>query len=698
MFRGRSAYIWALCGIALLSFGLNFLLIGNNGYGNSYYAAAIRSMTQSLRNFFFVSFDPAGVVSVDKPPVGLWVQAVFVLIFGYRGWAMLLPQALSGALGALMMYVLVAKRSSRPAGLIAALAFALSPAVVVASRNNTMDMQLVLVLLCAAWCLFRALERQKPLWLWLAAVLVGIGFNIKMLQAYMILPAMALVYLFFSAEPVGRRLAKSALCAALIGAVSLSWVLAVDLTPAKERPYVGSSVDNSEMELIVGHNGLERLFGRTAIKSSDPGLRMAPNPLAGDAQGLLKTLRLYGLPALPELEDGATLGEASTGSKATGSKTTGLQTTNAQTANAQAANAQTTKLRQAAAALETVESARGGAGNNIGAPGLFRLFNKNMYGQISWLLVFAAFCAAASIRRDGLKKRAPSQGLVWFFLIYLVSTVGFFSFAKFFHRYYLCMIAPGIAGLAGIGSIEMFRSFRDREGRRQWLLPGSLLATAAVAAIEVYAFAQVRAWLIPVILAFTLGALPLMLLARRSNGKVLLRLAAGCMGAALLAGPLCWSLTATLYTPENSTMPYAGPELAFKAVTPGMTANQEEFTGAKGEMLALEQYLVKHYRPGSFMVVAQRANDVAEFIVDTGLPAVAYGGFLGSDNAMAPLRFAELVEQGTIKYFLIFPGGFQTVIADYVKRAARLVPASEYGGTGESGAQLYAFPPRARAS
>ena len=674
MFRGRAAYGWALCGIVLLSLCMNFLLIGNSGYGNDYYAAAIRSMTQSFHNFFYISFDPAGVVSIDKPPVGLWVQAIFVLIFGYHGWAMLLPQALSGALSALMMYVLVAKRFTKPAGLIAALVFALSPAVVVASRNNTMDMQLILVLLFAAWCLFRAIEQNRPLWLLLAAILVGIGFNIKMLQAYMILPAMGLVYLFFSTERSGRKLAKGALCIVLVGAVSLSWVLAVDLTPAQSRPYVGSSDNNTETELIIGHNGLERLFGRTVIRSSNPGLRVALGLLSGDGQASLNRLQVSGAPTLPTLQDGVQNPRVSS-------------------------SAQTDRGKAAAAVLQTVETAvRGGAGNNIGAPGLLRLFGKSMFGQISWLLVFAAFCAAAAIRKDNLKKRTPEQGMVWFFLIYLVSTVGFFSFAKFFHRYYLCMIAPGIAGLAGIGSVEMFRSFREREGWRQWLLPSSLIATAAVAAIEVYAFPQVRSWLVPILLAFTLVALTLMVFAQRITGKGLLRVAAGCMAVALLAGPLCWSLTATLYVPENVTMPYAGPELASQTVTQGMTANQEAFLGAKGEMLELEKYLVENYRPGSYLVVAQRANDVAEFIVDTGLPAVAYGGFLGSDNVVTLVRFKQLVSEGVITYFLILPGGFQTLIASYVKLNARLVPSSEYGGKSDSAAQLYVFPQRAHAS
>jgi 4-amino-4-deoxy-L-arabinose transferase-like glycosyltransferase len=255
-------YLFVLAAIAVLSFGLNFYAIEKVGFGNAYYAAAIKSMTQSFHNFFFVSFDPAGLVSVDKPPLALWIQAIFVLIFGYHGWAMLLPQALAGTGSCIMMYALVAKHFGRPAGLISSLAFALTPAVVVAARNNTMDMQLIFVLLVATWFLFKAIETSKWRHLFLAAFFIGLGFNIKMLQAYMIIPAVGIVYLFFSKEKVVRRIIASAISIVIMLVVSFAWVAAVDLYPSSSRPYVGSSTNNTVMELIIGHNGMERISGQ----------------------------------------------------------------------------------------------------------------------------------------------------------------------------------------------------------------------------------------------------------------------------------------------------------------------------------------------------------------------------------------------------------------------------------------------------
>ncbi|HWP50387.1 MAG TPA: glycosyltransferase family 39 protein [Clostridia bacterium] len=654
---------------------MNFYLIGNTGFGNAYYAAAIRSMTQSFHNFFFVSFDPAGVVSVDKPPVGMWVQAIFALIFGYHGWAMLLPQALAGAGSSLLMYILTTKYFGRLAGLVAALAFALTPAAVVASRNNTMDMQLVFVLLAATWYLFKAIEKEKWRFLFAAAVLIGVGFNVKMLQAYLILPAAAVTYLIFSQEKISRRIIGSIISLVIVLAVSLSWVLAVDFTPAENRPYVGSSTDNTVMELIIGHNGLERLYGRGGSNSRANSSRTRVTPDDGqlsdgntkktridDTNGgqSSKNINVSKNKSMPQTRGGSNLGANTAGGRNNG------------TASAR--------------------SGGGGAGNNIGTAGPLRLWSSNLYGQISWLLVFAMIGILACIRKFNIRRLTVRQGVWFYWVVWLATTSGFFSFAGYFHRYYLCMIAPGLAALVGIGFSAMVRAYRTRDNWRQWLLPLSLIATVTIAAIRVWDYPEVRGWLVPTILIFAAASLFLMAQARaQSQRHLVLAGAAGMAAVSILVGPAYWSLTATLYVPENITMPYAGPELASGTVTPGMTPNQTAFDGADGATLSLEKYLVANYSQGTYLVVAQRANDVADFIVDTGLPAVAYGGFLGSDNAVPLDRFKTLVTSGKITYFLASSrsGGSGSELSTYVKENATLVDASAYGGSGNS--QLYVF-------
>lgn len=327
-----------------------------------------------------------------------------------------------------------------------------------------------------------------------------------------------------------------------------------------------------------------------------------------------------------------------------------------------------------------------------------------MYGQASWLIVLALFGIAARIRKFDMRNLTLKQGAYCFWALYFITMLGFFSFASFFHRYYLCMMAPGIAGLAGIGIVDMYQAFRDKKGWQQWLLPISLIASAVINVIYVWSYSALRVWLVPLIIIAAAAALVLMAVYRFGKKQIMLLLVTGCMLVSILAAPFYWSLTAVMYVPENITMPYAGPELASTTKTVGMTANQETFITSDSNTKALEKYLVAHYKQGSYLVVAQRANDVAGIIVDTGLPAVAYGGFLGSDNAMTLDQLKKLVKEGKITYFLVSTqsggmGNSNSDLISYVKSNAKLISPSEYGSStanssstaGQSGTSLYCF-------
>jgi 4-amino-4-deoxy-L-arabinose transferase-like glycosyltransferase len=480
----RENWHWiALALIAALSFWLNFHAVSNIGYGNAYYAAAVKSMTQSFKNFFYVSFDPAGMVSVDKPPLGLWVQVLFIRVFGYAGWVLLLPQALSGTGSAVMMYVLTARYFGRTAGLVSALCFALTPAVVVASRNNTMDMQLVFVLLAAAWFLLKAVEKAKWRYLFLCALCIGIGFNIKMMQAYMILPAVAAVYLVFSKEKFSRRLIACGVSLLILAGVSFAWVAAVDLTPASERPYVDSSSNNSIWELIVEHNGLERVLGY-GLSAANAGGGQADGQMDGvnGAQPFIPGQNRTGNAPFPGNQggpDGIMPGRDGGGSGGTGA-TGGRQD--------------------------------GVAGNEIGTAGIFRLWTDSVYGQASWLIVFAFFCIAAKLRRFNLKNLTPRGAVTVFWAVWLIAMCLFFSFAGFWHRYYLCMLAPAVAGLAGPGIVRMARAFGEKTGWKRFLLPAAFAATLAVEAVYVFRYEELRGWLVPLMAGTAAAAFLLMAL------------------------------------------------------------------------------------------------------------------------------------------------------------------------------------------
>ncbi len=260
----------ALGAIIAISLFMNFFELGQNGFGNFYYAAGVRSMLDSWHNFFFVSFDPGGFVTLDKPPLGFWLQVLSAKIFGFTAFSVYLPQALAGVLSVALLYHLIRRHFGVVAGLLAALALALSPISIVTNRNNTIDSTLALVLLLGAWAVLRAAETGRLRWLLLCAATIGIGFNIKMLEAYLVIPAFGLLYLLAAPKSIWKRIGDLILAAILLLAISLSWALAVDLTPASQRPYVDSSQNNSEISLALGYNGINRLIGQLGMGPGGP--------------------------------------------------------------------------------------------------------------------------------------------------------------------------------------------------------------------------------------------------------------------------------------------------------------------------------------------------------------------------------------------------------------------------------------------
>jgi 4-amino-4-deoxy-L-arabinose transferase-like glycosyltransferase len=239
--RARTLEYLAIAVVVLLAAALRFSNLDSLGYANHYYTAGVKSMLQSWHNFFYVAAEPGGSVTIDKPPVGLWLQAISAYFLGVNGFSVLLPQLLAGTISVIVLHHLVRRSFGPVPGLVAALALAITPIVLATDRNNTIDSTLILTLLLAAWAFIKATETGRLRYLLLGAMLVGIGFNIKMLQAYLPLPAFYALYFLGSAEKIGRKVGKLALASVLLFVVSFSWAVAVDLTPTDQRPYVGSS-------------------------------------------------------------------------------------------------------------------------------------------------------------------------------------------------------------------------------------------------------------------------------------------------------------------------------------------------------------------------------------------------------------------------------------------------------------------------
>jgi 4-amino-4-deoxy-L-arabinose transferase-like glycosyltransferase len=280
-----------------LAAALNLWALGRNGWANDYYSAGVRSMSSSWHNFLYASADASGVMSVDKPPLALWIQSLSVRVFGYHPLSVLVPQALMGVASVALVYDLVRRRFGRLGGFVAGLVLALTPITVAISRHNNPDALLVLCCVAALWFAVRALEDGRTRRLVLAGICVGLGFETKMLIALAVVPAIAAAYLLIA--PRGRLRALRQL---LFGGVALllvggAWPALVALTPAANRPWISGTSDNSILSLIFEYNGLGRVDGQAGgpgglgggnvFGGSTGPLRLLNSALGGQAGWLL---------------------------------------------------------------------------------------------------------------------------------------------------------------------------------------------------------------------------------------------------------------------------------------------------------------------------------------------------------------------------------------------------------------------------
>lgn len=223
-----------------------------------YYAAAVHSMSHDVSAFFFAGFDPAGVVTVDKPPLAFWTQTLGTVVFGFHPWAISLVQVIEGVAAVFVLHRVVRRWAGPQTALLAAALFALTPITAAINRDNLPDTLLVLLLLLAAYCVTLALE--NPRWLVWAGVFVGLGFLTKMLAAWIVLPGLALAYFVAAPGSRGRRLAWIGVAGVVTLVVSLAWPVVVTLWPGA-KPFVGSTTDGSVWQLAFGYNGVTRLVG-----------------------------------------------------------------------------------------------------------------------------------------------------------------------------------------------------------------------------------------------------------------------------------------------------------------------------------------------------------------------------------------------------------------------------------------------------
>ncbi|MEV1332332.1 glycosyltransferase family 39 protein [Micromonospora costi] len=260
----RPARAWPRPALAvlLLATGLLYLWgLDTSGWANSFYAAAAQAGSVSWKAFFYGSSDAANSITVDKTPASLWLMALSVRVFGLNSWALLVPQALCGVASVGLLYAAVRRWYGPVAGLLAGAVLAVTPVATLMFRFNNPDALLVLLLVAAAYATVRAVEKAATRWLVLAGALVGLGFLTKMLQAFLVVPVFAGVYLLAAPTRLGRRIRDLLLAGLAVMVAAGWWVAVVELVPASARPYVGGSQTNSILDLTLGYNGLGRITG-----------------------------------------------------------------------------------------------------------------------------------------------------------------------------------------------------------------------------------------------------------------------------------------------------------------------------------------------------------------------------------------------------------------------------------------------------
>ncbi|WP_067472481.1 glycosyltransferase family 39 protein [Actinomadura hibisca] len=650
--------LWVLL---ILAFALYAWGLGEAGYANSYYSAAVQSGTQSWKAFFFGSLDAGSFITVDKPPMALWVMALFGRVIGFGTWSLLLPQALMGTAAVGVLYTTVRRAFGPAAGLVAAGVLALTPITVAINRDNNPDTLLVLLLVLAAWATQRAVETGRLRPLLLAAFLVGCGFNTKMLQAFLVVPAFGLVYLVAARPGVLRRVGHLLMAGVVLAASSFWWMLVVDLIPEGKRPYIGGSTDNSVWDLVIGYNGLGRIFGQGGGPGGGRGGgggfggesgagRMFNDILGGQISWLLPfaAIALVGGLVWLRRRPRTDLGRA------------GLLLWGGWLAVhfVVFSFAQGTFHPYYSTAMGPAIAALTGAGAVL----LYRAYR----GSAAWSWVLPAGVAVTGAWAFVLLARTPDWNpwLRWAVAALTVLAVANLLYARFGPKAGLPVTVAGlvlalVAGLAG---------------------PAAYAVSAASSQVN--------------------GTNPL---AGPSSGQ---GFGPGGRGGAPSMGD--GSRSGRPGMPPNGQMPGGGfpggmppGGQAQDGTRDGQRSGQRGgFGGGPGGQVDQQMvaYLEKNQGTAQWLVAVSSAQQASSLILQTGKPVIAMGGFTGSDPAMTVAKLQQYVEEGKIRYIMVSgqgggrgPDSGSSSVTSWVQQNGALVQPTEYGGSSSSttGGQLY---------
>jgi len=649
--RLRSAAAWAALGaIVALSALLELVKLGQNGYANTFYAAAVKSMVRSWHNFFFVAADPNGFITVDKPPLALWVQALSARVFSFSPLSLLVPEAICAVLAVALMYWIVAPRFGRIAALASALALAVFPSFVAVSRDNGVDPLLILLMLAASAAAISAIESGRLRWLLASAVLVGLAFNTKSLAGLLCVPGIALGYLVCAPGTAKRRIAQLAVAGVVLVAVAISWSLAVELTPAAQRPYVGGSVDNSEFQLEFGYNG----FGRVGGQQGGP----------GNIDVKLSRAQL-----VPLMRPGA-----AGNLPPTAAERRHIEALAHHPAPPPTKPAKTNPPPARAAPSGRV---RGPVIPFGGTRSPFRIFASGLGDQAGWLVPLAliGMIAIALVVRGRRDRRMAVLFVLGGWFIVELATLDFS--AGIVHPYYASALGPGLAAMVGAGAVAIAALLRGRDARRVPLVYAlTVIAVASTVAVQLVLMNREGYplwWRIPLVALCVVALVAMPLLRARAAWGL------GLAVSVLIVAPAVYCFSVWL-APVEGTFPTAGPYDA--AGWGGIGLSGYDLVPFRG----LRSYLLANGPTRPYTVLTQSAGQAAPLVM-LGVDASAEGGYGARDPALSNTRLADLVASGKARY-LVISGSYAVRGGNSGETAARLVcdevPESLWAPAGSS--------------
>lgn len=636
----------ALAPILVLSAVLNTHRLAQNHYANVFYSAGVKSMLGSFHNFFFASFDPGGLVTIDKPPLALWVQAASAKLFGFSPLSLLLPNAIIGVLGVAVLYAIMRRPFGQLAALAGALTLAVFPAYVASSRDNGVDLVLIALMLLAAGAALRAIRSGGWPSLLASAVFVGLAFNTKTLAAYLVVPGIALAYLLCAPSNFPRRLGKLLVAGLLMGAVSFAWIAYVEATPASQRPYVGGSTDNTELGLTFDYNG----FGRVEGEVGGPGEIF---------------IRLGGVAPFNPANFRRTPTTTHLTEKRTRAPKATVVTPNPILPDGHYANPTPFGV----------------------PPGPLRLWEAGLGDQGGWMLPFALFGmlaialavllelrwpakepASASAtddppdgeraaqRRDAARPAAKEPPASWWQRLrrdprtaglivlggWCLTEAVILSFSKgIVHPYYVSALGPGTAAMVGGGAAALV-GFARRRNPLVLLVPLAVAATVAGQIVLLHRVHYMHWWYRPLAIAAAAGVLALLLalIVRRAAWPAMILTL-----AALVLAPLVYSTT-TWSVPVEGTFPAAGPKVAGALGPYGVTTHDVKVDRD------LMRYIDTHGPTRRWELLTVSSNTSATPIL-LGYRAGALGGYSGTDPAVDGPQLARMVADHEARYVVL---------------------------------------------